>query len=187
MVSFSRGSTPAYRSVMYFIDGGYLQGSLKAITGGRTVNYEAVPYRFNQEFIKGRIQGEIIRVHYYDAICEPNEPDYEAQKTFFEGLNSTPFYEVKLASLVKLENGYRQKGVDVLLSIDLITKAYENHFDIAILLVGDRDFLPLVKAVKNLTGKRVFGVVFDKRYSEELYREFDKGFILTKDNLGKYL
>ncbi len=187
MPSHGAGSTPAYRSVMYFIDGGYLRDSLKSSIGWTSVNYEGLPYKFNQEFIKGRLQGEIIRVHYYDAICEPNEPDYEEQKVFFEGLNSIPFYEVKLANLVKLENGYRQKGVDVLLSIDLITKAYENHFDIAIMLVGDRDFLPLVKAVKNLTGKRVFGVVFDKRYSEELYREFDKRLILTKDNLGKFL
>lgn len=188
MPSFTPGSTPAYRSVMFFIDGGYLRNSLKSMTGGeRAVNFEGLPHKLNREFIRGRLRGEIIRVYYYDAICEPEDSEYTEQKQFFEGLNNIPFVEVKLANLVKLDSGYRQKGVDVLLAVDVITKAYENHFDIAILLVGDRDFLPLVKAVKNLSGKRVFGVVFEKHYSEQLYREFDKRLILTKENIHKFL
>jgi uncharacterized LabA/DUF88 family protein len=46
--------------------------------------------------------------------------------------------------------------VDTLIAIDMISKAYENHYDVDILLAGDDDFLDVVNAVKN-AGKRVYG------------------------------
>ena len=51
-------------------------------------------------------------------------------------------------------------------------------------MMGDRDFYPLIKSVKDFTGKRVFGVVFDKHYSDDLAREFDQLLVLKEKDLS---
>ena len=187
-ITISRSPTPAYRKVMYFIDGGYLRSSLKSMRGGDSFNITSLPYNLNTEFFGGgRIQGEIVRVHYYDAIYDPKEPEYDDQKLYFDGLDSQPFVEVRLGSIVKGEKESRQKGVDVLMAIDMVTKGYENHYDIAIIIAGDGDFEPLIRAVKSSTGKRVFGVVFDEHYSMKLYRQFDKGLVIDSTNVDRFL
>jgi len=180
--------TPAYRQVMYFIDGGYLRSSLKLMRGDDFFDITSLPIKVNKHFFGGgRIQGEIIRVHYYDAIYDPKEPEYDDQKSYFDGIDSQPFVEVRLGSIVKGEKELRQKGVDVLMAIDMITKGYENHYDISIIIAGDGDFEPLIRAVKSSTGKRVFGVVFDEHYSMNLYRQFDKGLVIDSKNVNLLL
>lgn len=49
---------------------------------------------------------------------------------------------------------WEQKGVDVKLAIDMISKAQRNEYDTAILISGDGDFVEMVKFVKAM-GKHV--------------------------------
>jgi uncharacterized LabA/DUF88 family protein len=55
----------------------------------------------------------------------------------------------------------------------MISKAYQNHYDVAVLFAGDDDFVDVVKSVKN-AGKQVYGVYFDKVTSQELKDSLDK-------------
>ena len=73
----------------------------------------------------------------------------------------------------------KQKGVGTLIAIDMLSKTYENHYDVAVLISGDHDFLDLVRAVKN-TGKQVFGVFSEKTTSSDLKDSFDREFDLEK-------
>lgn len=68
---------------------------------------------------------------------------------------------------------FRQKGVDTLIALDMLSKAYENHYDSAILVAGDDDFLDVVHAVKN-AGKKVYGAFFEKHISQDLKDSFDR-------------
>ena len=143
-------ATPSYRRVMYFIDGEYLKRSFQELDNSVNIDYYGLPFKLNNEFFgQGRgIQGEIVRVYYYDAQCEPGEEDYDDQLQFFNKLDDVDFYETRRASLVrkgKNKGRREQKGVDVLISVDMMSKAYEDHYDIAIVIMGDRDFLPLIK------------------------------------------
>jgi uncharacterized LabA/DUF88 family protein len=61
----------------------------------------------------------------------------------------------------------------------MVSKAYMDHYDIAFLVTGDEDFLPVVDAVKN-AGKRVFGIYFDTWISEDLKNSFDEFLELSK-------
>jgi len=47
-----------------------------------------------------------------------------------------------------------QKGVDVLMSSDMLWFALQNAYDIAVAVTGDRDFIQVVQRIKD-TGKRV--------------------------------
>ena len=184
------GPTPSYRRVMLFVDGEYLKLSFNDMIKSANIDYRGLPDKLNRQFFGTGtgIQGEILRVYYYDAQCEPEEEDYADQLQFYNMLDEIDFYETRRASLVrkgKNKGKREQKGVDVLISVDMMSKAYENHYDIAIVIMGDRDFLPLIKAVKNLTGKRVFGVVFQDHYAQEMVLAFDKHWIITKDNINQ--
>ena len=45
------------------------------------------------------------------------------------------------------------KGEDVHLVVDLVSGAYENLYDIAIIVSGDEDFVPAIKAVQEKAKK----------------------------------
>ena len=72
-----------------------------------------------------------------------------------------------------------QKGVDVQISVDLLTHGYSNNYDVAILCTGDVDLLESVKYVKNW-GKKVILLSHPKLMSYELGKISDHFIDLTK-------
>jgi len=93
---------------------------------------------------------------------------YKEQTDYVHRIREHSHFEVGLGRLKKDgKGGFRQKGVDTLIAIDMLTKAYENQYDIAGLISGDEDLLDVVMAVKN-TGKLVYGAHFSNHISEEL-------------------
>lgn len=184
---------------MIFIDGGYLRETLRDITGDdqwNIVNFiESVHGEldlYEALIIGGGLSiSNHLRTYYYDANYNKDDSnfeeikeEYEINRSYFESLMEADFVEVKLGQLIKTGKRNRQKGVDALIAIDMLTKAYMDHYDVAILVSGDGDLLPLVKTVKDITGKHVYGVIFEKRYSEDMKRAFDKYLILNSENLG---
>ena len=64
-----------------------------------------------------------------------------------------PRFEVRLGRLKRTVNdrgeaSFEQKGVDVLLSVDLVKLAATNQIDRAVLVTGDSDFVPAIKMAK---------------------------------------
>lgn len=79
----------------------------------------------------------------------------EAQKRQMDKMKSFYFFETRLKPLQYSKNqGIFQKGVDVQLAVDLVSNAYLNNYDVAVLFSGDIDLYESVKLVKSL-GKQV--------------------------------
>jgi uncharacterized LabA/DUF88 family protein len=113
------------------------------------------------------------------------DPEYGKQDEYFKRIRMNNNYEVKLGRLIKTKgNNFRQKGVDVLLAIDMITKAFLNQYEIALLLGGDDDYVDLIKSIKDLTGKRVYGAYFERSASERLVESLDRRLILSDSVKG---
>jgi uncharacterized LabA/DUF88 family protein len=53
----------------------------------------------------------------------------------------------------------KTKGVDIALATDVLTNAFLNNYDIAVLIAGDGDYAPMVREVKRL-GKEVYVAFF---------------------------
>jgi uncharacterized LabA/DUF88 family protein len=70
-------------------------------------------------------------------------PRIVAHKESLERVNSAEECHVRLG-LVKGVKPRRQKGVDVLLAVDMLTHAFRNSFERAVLVAGDLDFKPVV-------------------------------------------
>jgi len=179
MVQISSGPRLPLARLMAFIDGGYLRDQCKRKIGTDTINFERLKQRLAPEFnanCEGKYSGDLIRIYYYDAIVDPTDPEYNKQNEGFSKIRNINGFEVRLGRLVRTgenKNGsLKQKGVDVKLAIDMISKAYQEHYDFALLVAGDNDFLDVVEAVKD-SNRRVFGFYFRDYISKELLDSFD--------------
>jgi len=175
---------------MVFIDGGYLRELCKKYYGYDNIDFE----NFSQiviDYFNTRpynpFKANVIRIYYYDAIVEEGHPDYKVQREYFDDIRACRYYTVRLGTLVKSsKKKFKQKGVDILMAIDALTKAYQNQYDVGIFIMGDRDFVPLIEAVKN-AGKKTFCVMYELNCPPELIRCFDSGVAFAKKHMESWL
>lgn len=110
--------------------------------------------------------------------------EYDAQKELHKARLQMKYYEIMqyrgakviLNKLKRDKPGeYRQKGVDVYIASDLLSLAFENAYDIAMLVSGDSDFIEVIDKVRE-RGKLVFLASFENGKSYDLQKSCD-GFI----------
>jgi len=77
------------------------------------------------------------------------------------------------------ENRQEQKEVDVALACEMLVHAFRNNFDVAILVSGDRDFVPAIQHVQS-SGKRVEVAAFANSVGQEMRRSADRFHELEK-------
>jgi len=157
---------------------------------------------FNFEaFIKLLINGRnLVRVYYYTAPLDKNYFDsknkkegietYAKQQQFFEKLRKIPCFNLILCRMQKENlNGrvhYTVKEDDINLAVDMVKLAYNNAYDTAILVSSDGDFVPAIKAVKEI-GKKVENIGFENKFSWHLKHECDKYLQLNKKEVALFL
>lgn len=194
-LSMTSASHPPRRPVMAFIDGGHLRSGVTQILGmdENKINFQRLGDLIHQAGTFGGIIANVRRMYYYDAIVakEDDEGRYEAQSALFDKIERVNLYEVRLGRLIpnaKTKAGNerpKQKGVDVLMAIDMLTKAYRDQFEVAVFLGGDDDFLDLIKAVKD-SGKNVVGMYFPEKTSDRMVKCFDMRVELNKASFEKH-
>lgn len=96
------------------------------------------------------------RLRTYVYTCMPlirdNPADIERKarvQKFLNKLRRLPRFEVKLGKLQVIAGQFKQKMVDVLMSLDLATMSYENQIQHAVLIAGDADFIPAIRKAKD--------------------------------------
>ena len=97
-----------------------------------------------------------------------------------------PYLQLRLGRLEHRDGGVIEKGVDIYLAVDMLKYAYNNIYDIAILISSDGDFAEAVNAVKDL-GKHVEYAHFDTGKSKHLMDCCDKSTFLTAEMLNSCL
>ncbi len=173
---------------MVFIDGNNLYHSLKHVMGRTNLDF----HEFSKRLVQDR---QLIRVYYYNAPLnrEDDEEKYRQQQSFFDSLDTVPYLTKKFGRLEKrlvkqtLPDGtfvsvptYVEKGVDTFIVIDMLSHAYKDNYDTAILVSGDEDFAVLVDNIKDI-GKHVevanLGGSYILRQAADKYVLIDKGLL----------
>ncbi len=96
-----------------------------------------------------------LRAYYYTSVVGSDEVVTGVRESLWT-IGFTP-------KVFKKPSGDRKsKGVDIALATDMLTHAFQNHFEVAILLAGDSDYGPLVDRVKSL-GKLVWVWFFERK------------------------
>ncbi len=72
-----------------------------------------------------------------------------------------------------------QKEADVMLATELLVQAFQGTFDVAVVVSGDRDFIPAIKAVQSM-GRRVEVAALQGTYVSKLVESADRFHILDE-------
>lgn len=95
-----------------------------------------------------RLQDSSVRSYYYTSMAGDNDA-IQNMKIKIRNCGFSP--EV----FKKNKKSDKAKGVDIALTIGMLSHAYMNNYDVAVLYSGDGDYVPVVEEVKR-TGKSVF-------------------------------
>ena len=168
------------QKVAIFIDGSNLYHNLKG---------NNIKTTFEEIIKKVESKRKVVDVFYYTALLDKSvdEEKYKEHKKFLDKIKKIPDFKVVLCNLRKVvsEDGsvdFAIKGDDVYLATDLIKGAYEDLYDIAIIVSGDADFIPAIKLVQK-KGKKVINAFFPKS-SSYLLRDCCNGSINLKKALS---
>ena len=104
-------------------------------------------------FVQGvlDIQLNAVRAHYYTSVVGSEETMAQIENALWAiGFHPEVFHKQK---------GHRSKGVDITLASDVLSHAFQDNYDVAFLVAGDGDYVPLVEHIKRL-GKIVYLAFF---------------------------
>lgn len=162
----------SYKRVMVFIDFRNIYDSCRNFTGSDKIRMDL--FRLTQILVGSR---DLIGAYVFDATIKGVSADEETLIIHNE-LSDNGFRVMNRESMVKRNGDYVQKEVDVSLACEMLEHALLNHFDIAIVVSGDRDFVPAMQKVQ-AAGKRVEVAAFENVYSEECKRTADVYYLLN--------
>jgi uncharacterized LabA/DUF88 family protein len=148
--------------IAIFIDGSNLYHALEGTLKRHDLDFT----QFVARLCGGRT---LFRTYYYNALQDMAvRPDaFREQQEFLDSLKKTPYLEVRLGIIKTAQGTQVEKGVDIMLGIDLLNLAWNNLYDTAILVSGDADFAYALQTVKNM-GKHVEVAYFEGATAREL-------------------
>jgi uncharacterized LabA/DUF88 family protein len=161
--------------VAIFIDGSNLYHALRDNCGRTDLNFN----EFQNRLCGAR---RLFRTYYYNIRQDPAQrPEgHREQQEFLDILQKTPYLEVRLGT-TKLSQGIPvEKGIDIMLATDLLHFAWNNLYNVAILVSGDGDFAYALQAVKNM-GKHVEVAYFESNVSKDLLEVADNRHLLDRN------
>lgn len=130
---------------MIFVDGENLSIRYKAELGDRTpvkhVVYKPDTYVWSPWVSRIRGPENYIRRYYFTSTTgDRKELERVEDELLRVGMDAPRiFQKVK---------GRRSKRVDITLATEMLTHAHRKNYDIAVLVAGDEDYVPLVEAVQ---------------------------------------
>lgn len=151
-----------------FIDGSNLYNGMRENLSSTRVNLQELA----KQLMNGR---ELVRIYYYNApLTDDYETDLrEGQQRFFESLRRIPYVTVRLGRLHRRYDGSLvEKGIDVAIAVESLTLAYEDAYDVGLLVSGDGDYVELVEAIKR-KGKHVECAMFKNQSAGTLLEFVD--------------
>lgn len=168
-----------------FIDGGYLGRILKNYFGEPRIDLLKLSNVICEE-----LQVSRLRTYFYD--CMPlirgdNEEDkrkFAEKQKFIAKIQRLPRFEVKKGKLQEIGGEFRQKMVDVLMSLDIVDMCFNNHIQHAILIAGDADFVPAIKKAKDC-GAIIHLYYHPSAKHDELLDEIDELHSITREFIDK--
>jgi uncharacterized LabA/DUF88 family protein len=160
--------------VAIFIDGSNLYHALKNNFGRQDLYYAG----FITKLCGSR---QLFRAYYYNILQDPEKwPDtHREQQDFLDILKKTPYLEVRLGTTKVAQGVAVEKGIDIMLATDLLTFAWQDLYDSAVIVSGDADFTYALQAVKNL-GKHVEVGYFENMVSRDLLDVADNRTVLNR-------
>ncbi len=137
-----------------FLDGAYLDKVCEVHFRGVRVDYK----RIVDEIV---VNEDLLRVYYYHCLpyvstspTKDEEIRLQKKKRYFTAISNLPRFEVRLGRLAFRGSSqaqkpiFIQKGVDVMMAVDMVQLAATRQVEHIVIITADSDFIPAIKAVK---------------------------------------
>ncbi len=95
-------------------------------------------------------------------------------------------WHIGFGHILKTDGMYHEKGVDVLMAVDMLAGAYENLYDTLILVSSDTDLIPALAKVRAMK-KKVEYIGFSHKPSHALITHSDIRVLLRKEDLEQFV
>ncbi len=162
----------SYSRVMDFIDYRNIYESVKVLGDDLRLDL----YRLTQILVSSR---DLVGAYVFDARKRiPSSNDQTL--AMHDRLRDQGFRVIARESIVlRTEGNAEQKEVDVSMACEMLEHALLDHYDVAIVVSGDRDFVPAIQRVQ-AAGKRVEVAALESAYNDECKRAADVYYIIDK-------
>ena len=149
--------------------------------------------KYDYRGLCGHLSGErkIVTIGYYVGVVRAAFNDSKGQQLrraqidLFNRLRDQNII-VHKGYLMKNNDKYHEKGVDVKIATDLLVGAYENSYDDAIVISSDTDLIPAMQKAKELK-KNVEYVGFGHQPSLALQTAATRSRLLLVEELEKFV
>lgn len=118
---------------------------------------------------------DLVGAYVFDGIFQQTDPSDrgpEETRKLHNYIREQGFRVVARDAVVMHEGKMVQKEVDVSMACEMLEHAMMNHFDVAIVVSGDRDFVPAIQKIQ-AAGKRVEVASFVNEMNPESKRAAD--------------
>ncbi len=88
--------------------------------------------------------------------------------------------------LLKVDHSYHEKGVDVMIATHLLSGAFRDKYDTAILISSDSDLIPAIVEAQSID-KTVHYVGFHHKPSYALLKACKQSTLLTKNDIAPFV
>lgn len=109
----------------------------------------------------------------------------KSQDKLISGLENQGI-QVKTGYILKSDEAYHEKGVDVQMAVDICMKAVRKEYERLVLISSDTDLIPAIKEAKSLR-KTIEYVGFDTQPSFALIRFSDHQTLLKLEDLKQFV
>jgi uncharacterized LabA/DUF88 family protein len=133
-----------------------------------------------------------VKLHYYTSpLPNPGTEAYRAQQRFFNEVRKSRRIDLVLGrhepriDRVSGKRYHVEKETDVNLAVDMVVAAYEERYDVAMLVAGDTDYVRAVRAVQERGKSLVWCHLPSQRGTDQLLQfcdssiELDEKFLRT--------
>lgn len=166
--------------IMVFIDGSNYLTQLASFLGGSIQSdkpdgsflmHAAEMLRRYDDYFANKRKGSVIRRYWFGSYTG-DECNYDQLRRILHNQYFEPM-------LFKIRNK-KEKGVDIALAKEMLVNAFNQNYDLGLLIAGDADYVGLVNEVKRY-GQIIFGRFFENGLSGDLVLACDQ-FTTIKDD-----
>ncbi len=175
------------------IDSAYLSYISKYFGKGKPLKYKIEKFVIN---ICNELNLFCEEIYYYTAppykSSIPTDSEKQRQRNYDKFISKLKLVKPKIiireGRCQKIDNTFQQKGVDTLMTMDLLKIAAQRKTDSIIILTSDTDFVPIIKDIREEHNMQVILAYFtDKRrksafsLSNHLWKACNKRVLIKKE------
>ncbi|MEA3294383.1 MAG: NYN domain-containing protein [Euryarchaeota archaeon] len=154
-------SVKIMKRAMMFIDGANIFHGCRNFQKNYKIDYVKVRQELTKDY-------DLIRAYFYEGI----DPEDESKRSFHSALQKQGFH-IESRHLLKRNGGFQEKGIDVMLTTELLTHAFKDNFDVAVIMSGDQDYIVALNEVKR-EGKKIVLASFKNSFSKDIQEIADE-------------